>query len=282
MVTICYPLFFFDDIFQNKVSKIMHFTEKVAFITGAGSGIGRATALLFAKEGARIAALDYGQEKAQEIAKQIQQVGGEAIAVVADISKPEQVQQAVQTTVDTFGRIDIVFANAGINGVWAAIEELSPEEWDQTIDINLKGTFLTVKYAVPYLKRQGGAVIITSSANGTRMFSNTGATAYACTKAAQVAFTKMLALELAKHKIRVNVICPGAIETNIDSSTEQQDLEAVKEPVEFPKGMIPLTDGESGTSEQVAQLVLFLASDMANHISGTEIWIDGAQSLLQG
>ena len=203
------------------------------------------------------------------------------MSVVADISQPEQMQQATQQIVDRWGRLDIVFANAGINGVWAPIEELTPDEWDKTLNINLKGTFLTVKYAVPYLKKQGGSVIVTSSVNGTRIFSNTGATAYSCSKAAQVAFTKMVALELAKHRIRVNVICPGAIETDINESTEQRNLEQIREPVEFPEGKIPLTDGKPGTSEQVAQLVLFLASDASSHISGTEIWIDGAESLLK-
>jgi NAD(P)-dependent dehydrogenase (short-subunit alcohol dehydrogenase family) len=191
-------------------------------------------------------------------------------------------QKAFQTIGEQFGQIDIVFANAGINGVWAPIEELTPEEWDKTIQTNLKGTFLTVKYAVPYLKRNGGSVIVTSSVNGTRIFSNTGATAYSCSKAAQVAFTKMVALELAEHRIRVNVVCPGAIETDIGESTKQRDLEKIKEPVEFPQGRIPLTDGKPGTADQVAQLVLFLASDASSHITGTEVWIDGAESLLQG
>jgi NAD(P)-dependent dehydrogenase (short-subunit alcohol dehydrogenase family) len=139
-----------------------------------------------------------------------------------------------------------------------------------------------VKYAVPHLKKQGGSVIITSSVNGTRIFSNTGATAYSCTKAAQVAFTKMVALELAEHRVRVNVICPGAISTNIEESTEQRDLDEIREPVEYPEGRIPLTDGKPGSAEQVAQLVLFLASDAASHITGTEMWIDGAESLLMG
>jgi NAD(P)-dependent dehydrogenase (short-subunit alcohol dehydrogenase family) len=124
-------------------------------------------------------------------------------------------------------------------------------------------------------------VIITSSVNGTRIFSNTGATAYSCSKAAQVAFTKMVALELAEHRVRVNVICPGAIDTNIEESTERRDLEKIQEPVEFPEGHIPLTDGKPGTSEQVAQLVFFLASDASSHITGTEIWIDGGESLLK-
>lgn len=260
----------------------MQLTDKVAVVTGAGSGIGKAAALLLAKQGAKIAAIDRTAEDSQETIDSIRQNGGEGIVTIADISQTEPMQQAFQQIGDKFGRIDIVFANAGINGVWAPIEELAPEEWDKTINTNLRGTFLTVKYAVPYLKRQGGSVIVTSSVNGTRIFSNSGATAYSCTKAAQVAFTKMLAVELAKHRIRVNVVCPGAIDTNINESTQQRHLEEIREPVEFPEGKIPLTDGDPGSSEQVAQLVLFLASDASSHITGTEVWIDGAESLLKG
>jgi NAD(P)-dependent dehydrogenase (short-subunit alcohol dehydrogenase family) len=166
--------------------------------------------------------------------------------------------------------------------VWASLEELEPEEWDRTLDINLKGTFLTVKYAVPYLKKQGGSIIVDSSVNGTRMFSNVGATAYACSKAGQVAFTKMIALELARYRIRANVICPGSIVTEVGDNFEYRNRDRIRVPVRYPEGAIPLTGGRPGTSEQVAQLVLFLASDASSHITGTEIWIDGAQSLLQG
>ena len=260
----------------------MQLTGKVALITGAGSGIGAAAARLLAKEGVKVAALSRTEEDVAKVVEDIRASGGEGLAVPADISQPEQMQTVIKRIGAEWGRLDIVFANAGINGVWAPLDELEPEEWDKTLDVNLKGTFLTVKYALPYLKKQGGSVIVTSSVNGTRMFSNTGATAYACSKAAQVAFTKMVALELAEHRIRVNVICPGAIETQIEESTEKRNLEKVKEPVEYPEGAIPLTDGRSGTSEQVAQLVLFLASDASDHITGTEIWIDGGQSLLQG
>lgn len=260
----------------------MQLAERVALITGAGSGIGKAAALLLAKEGAKIGALGRTQDELKDTVAQIQGAGGEAIPIDADISQPNEMQQAVQQLVERWGRLDIVFANAGINGVWAPLEELEPDEWDKTINVNLKGTFLTVKYAVPHLKKQGGSVIITSSVNGTRIFSNTGATAYSCTKAAQVAFTKMVALELAEHRVRVNVICPGAISTNIEESTEQRDLDEIREPVEYPEGRIPLTDGKPGSAEQVAQLVLFLASDAASHITGTEMWIDGAESLLMG
>lgn len=259
----------------------MQLAEKVALITGAGSGIAKATSLLFASEGAKVAALGRSDDELKQTVEEIQAKGGEAIPVVADISQPDQMQQAIQKIEQQWGRLDIVFANAGINGVWASLEELTPEDWDKTLDVNLKGTFLTVKYAVPLLKQRGGSVVITSSVNGTRIFSNTGATAYSCSKAAQVAFTKMVALELAKHKIRVNVICPGAIETNIDENTDRRNLEHIQEPVEFPEGKIPLTDGKPGSSEQVAQLVMFLASDLSSHITGTEVWIDGAESLLK-
>ena len=260
----------------------MQLNGKTALITGAGSVIGKAAAILFAKEGARVAALGRTEDELQAAVDEIKAAGGEAIAVIADISDAGEMEKAVARTIEAFGTLDTVFANAGINGVWAPIEELEPEEWDETIKINLRGTFLTAKYTIPHLKKQGGSIIVTASVNGTRNFANAGATAYSCTKAAQVAFTKMAAVELGKHKIRVNVVCPGAIDTEIDDNTEKRHVERAAEPVEYPEGEIPLTDGKPGSAEQVAQLALFLASDASSHISGTEIWIDGAQSLLQG
>jgi NAD(P)-dependent dehydrogenase (short-subunit alcohol dehydrogenase family) len=257
-------------------------TGKVALVTGGGSGIGAYSARAFADCGAKVAVLGRTPHELQACVTDIKRNGGEATAVIADVAIPAEMEGAMETVVGAYGRLDIVFANAGINGVWAPLDDLTPEEWDATLDINLKGTFLTVKYALPYLRKQGGAVIITSSVNGTRMFSNTGATAYACSKAAQVAFAKMTALELAKDNIRVNVICPGAIETQIDDSTDKRELEEVQVPVEYPEGEIPLTHGKPGTAAQVADLVVFLASDAASHITGTEMWIDGGQSLLQG
>lgn len=260
----------------------MQLEGKVALVTGAGSGIGKAAALRLAREGARVGLLGRTEDELRETADDIRNGGGESLMLVADVSRSDEMESAVRKLGEAWGRIDVVFANAGINGVWAPIEELSPEEWDRTIQINLKGTFLTVKYASPFLKRQGGAVVITASVNGTRIFSNTGASAYSSSKAGQVAFAKMMALELAEDRIRVNVICPGAIDTEIQDNTEERDLEEVKEPVEYPEGKIPLTDGKPGRAEQVADLVLFLMSDASSHISGTEIWIDGAQSLLVG
>ena len=261
----------------------MQFTGKVALVTGGGSGIGKASAELLAREGAKVGVLGHTDTELKQTVNEIRRCGGDAIPLLADVSDPEQMRRAVRQLADQWERIDIVVANAGINGKWAPLEELEPEEWDKTLGINLRGTFLTVKYAVPYLKMRGGSVIIMASVNGTRIFSNTGATAYSSSKAGQVAFTKMVALELAKHRIRVNVVCPGAITTNIDKSTEKSpSLEEEKEPVEFPEGSIPLTDGKPGTAEDVAQLVAFLASDASKHITGSEIWIDGAESLLEG
>ncbi|MDP9470677.1 MAG: SDR family oxidoreductase [Chloroflexota bacterium] len=228
-----------------------------------------------------VAALGQTAARLDDTVAAIERDGGEALALTADVSEAAHVEEAVTRTVERWGRLDIVVANAGINGVWAPLEDLEPADWDRTLRVNLTGTFFTVKYAVPHLKRQGGAVVVTSSVNGTRNFSNTGATAYSASKAGQVAFAKMVALELARDRVRVNVVCPGAIETRINDSTVSRRLDDVRIPVEFLKGWHPLR-GEPGTADQVAKLICFLVSDAAEHITGTEIWIDGGESLLKG
>ncbi len=256
-------------------------TERVAFISGGGSGIGEAAATLLAQRGVNVALAGRTPDELFEVAEMIKRAGGSAITVACDVSDEESVRSAIATTVQEWGRLDVVVANAGVNGTWAGIEDLTVDDFRTTLDINLVGTFTTIKYAVPHLRRRGGSVIITSSVNGTRMFSNSGASAYSSSKAGQVALAKMLAVELGPDNIRVNVICPGAINTEIADNTDA-DNDEVKVPVEYPEGNIPLTGGKPGSAEQVGELIAFLASDGANHISGTEIWIDGAQSLLQG
>lgn len=256
--------------------------EQVAFISGASSGIGEATARLFAKEGARVGVHGRHQKDVEAVVASIRADGGEALPLIADMRDAAAVRVAVDTLAQHYGRLDIAFANAGINGVWAPIDDLTVEEFDETVAINLRGTFITVKFAYPYLRERGGSVIITSSVNGTRMFSNTGATAYACTKAGQVALGRMLALELARDKIRVNTICPGWISTEIEESTEKRDLEGIRPAVEFPEGMMPLTNGKPGKPRDVARLALFLASEQSRLITGTEVFIDAGESLLQG
>ncbi len=255
--------------------------DKVALVTGGSSGIGKATAEILAENGAKVAVLARTEPDLNEVVEEIYDRGGQAMSIVADVSRPDEMSAAINSTVQKWSDIDILVANAGINGVWAPIEELEPDEFQKTIHVNLFGTFLAIKYAVPYLKGNG-SVVITSSINGTRKFSSTGATAYSVSKAGQVAMMKMLALELASHGIRVNAVCPGAVETRIEESTEKRDIESEKEPVVYPEGNIPLTRGDPLCPQDVAQLILFLVSDSSRYISGTEVWIDGAESLLQG
>lgn len=257
-------------------------TGKVALVTGAGSGIGAATARLFASAGAKVALLSCDKEGIEQVCEEISDDGGESLCTEADVSDAHSVAKAIAQIKSRWGQLDIVFANAGINGVWAPLDQISPEEWDHTINVNLRGTFLTVQSALPLLKVRGGSVIITSSVNGTRMFSNSGATAYACSKAAQVAFAKMIAVELAHFRIRVNVVCPGFIDTPIHEHTERRSTDLLPRRPSFPDGPIPLTGSTPGHPDQVARQVLFFASDAADHITGSEVFIDGAQSLCQG
>ncbi|KHE72777.1 SDR family NAD(P)-dependent oxidoreductase [Halobacillus sp. BBL2006] len=254
---------------------------KVALVTGGGSGMGKASAIKLAKEGAAIALADINGENAQETKKEIEAFGGEALIIETDVSKEKEIKECYQQLFDRFGRLDAIFANAGINGKITSIEAMTVEDWDQTIETNLRSTFLTVKNAIPYMKKEGGSIIITSSVNGNRVFSNFGFSAYSSSKAGQMAFGKMAALELAQYRIRVNIICPGAIETNIGDNTHPDDeaIEKIRIPVEYPEGNQPLQN-RPGHPEEVADVVVFLASDSSRHITGTEMYIDGAGSLL--
>lgn len=261
----------------------MELDEKVAIITGGGSGIGEATAKRFATEGAHVVICGRTREKLDETVETIDGQAGDVTALQADISDPTDVEGLYEQIDDRYGRLDIVFAHAGVNGVWAPIEEIEPKEWNRTVQINLSGTFYTVKYAVPLLKEQEkGSIVITSSINGTRKFSDIGSSTYSATKGGQLSFMKLMALELAEHQIRVNAICPGSIETAIEEHMEMRDTDATGEVAEYDESGIPLTGGAPGQPEQVAELVLFLASDRSSHITGTPVWIDGGQSLVQG
>ncbi len=250
-------------------------------VTGAGSGIGRATAMAFARQGDTIGLLGHTAEELQKVAGEVEQQGGTAEVLVADVSDAE----AMSTVITEFSERDglhIVVVNAGINGVWAPIADLKPDEWDKTMAVNLRGSYLTIHFAVPYLKKSTkSAIIVVSSINGTRTFTSAGASAYAATKAAQVAMVKQLAVELAGDRIRINAVCPGAIETAIENNTVRRDTDSVEVPVEFPEGDIPLTGGKSGKASEVASVVTFLASDAARHVTGSVIFVDGAQSLLR-
>lgn len=257
--------------------------KRVALITGAASGIGRAAAMELSGSGITVGVLDVQKEAVGQVAEQIRSSGrGQAVELVADVSDACSMHGAVERLVNQTGRLDIVVANAGINGVWAPIDRIAPEEWDRTMAINLKGTFLTIAASVRYLRKQGGAIVIVSSGQGTRNFSVPGSTAYACSKAAQAVMAKKLALELASDKIRVNVVCPGSTDTNINQSLQTRDLERIALPVKFPKGKVLLNDGKKVSPEHVAKLIAFLCGPDASMITGTEVWIDGGMSLIMG
>lgn len=259
----------------------MEFAGKVALVTGAGSGIGKATALRLGAGGASVVVISRTMDEIEETRDEIIKAGGKAIAIDADIADEAEMTKVIDATIKQFKRLDIVVANAGINGMWAPIDDLTPDEWDQTMTVNLRGTYMTLHLAVPHLKERGGSVIIVSSINGNRTFTSAGATAYAATKAAQVAMAQQLALELGKHGIRVNAVCPGAIDTEIDDNTDKRNTKLAEIPVEWPEGDIPITGGEPGKSRDVADVIAFLASDAARHVTGVPIYVDGGQSLLR-
>jgi len=250
--------------------------------TGAGSGIGKASALGLAREGFKIGVLGHTVEDIEAAVAEIQALGGEAISLLADISDEQQMGHAATKVTEFFGRLDVVVVNAGINGVWAPIDDLTLEEWNKTIAVNLTGTFLTIHTTVPHLKQAGGgSIIIVSSINGTRTFTTPGATAYTATKAGQVAMVQQLALELARHHIRINAVCPGEIDTNIEANTSMRKEDETAIPVIWPEGQVPITGGKPGSSADVAEVIVFLASDKSRHMTGSPVWVDGGQGLLR-
>ncbi|MFB2567427.1 SDR family oxidoreductase [Rhizobium sp. IMFF44] len=254
----------------------------VALVTGAGSGIGKAAAFGLASEGYKIGALGRTPEEISSTVEEILANGGQAVSLLADVSDEGQMDAAVGQLVKQYGRLDVVVANAGINGVWAPIDDLKLSEWNDTISVNLTGTFLTIRATVPELKRSGGgSIVVVSSINGTRTFTTPGATAYTATKAGQVAMVQQLALELARFHIRINAVCPGEIETNIEANTKLRKQDETAIPVVWPEGQVPITGGRPGRSEDVADVIAFLASGKSRHITGSPIWVDGGQGLLR-
>ncbi len=256
--------------------------KPVAFVTGAGSGIGLATAEKLAQGGYDLFLFDLDPSALDALTKRLEKTGTTAIAMAGDVASEQDMQRAAGKILEGFGRLDAVIANAGINGVWAPIDDLTPAEWDTTINVNLRGTYLTLNKMVPLLKQSGGgAIVIVSSINGVRTFTTPGATAYSATKAAQVAMAQQLALELARHAIRINVVCPGAVETNIEDSTEVRHREESEVPVIWPQGTVPISGGEPGRAADVADAILFLVSTSSRHITGSPVFVDGGQGLLR-
>ncbi len=258
------------------------FHGKVALVTGGGSGIGKGTAIELGRQGAKVAVLSRKQDRIEETCAEIVEAGGEALGISADVTSEDALTDAVRQIEERWGRLDLVVANAGKNGVFAPLDDLTVEEWTDTLTTNLTSTFLTVKASLPLLKRQGGAIVVVSSVNGSRNFNYPGAVAYSTSKAGQVAFVKMTAIELAQHGIRINVVCPGAINTNIGEATHPRNIDSIRWPVEYPKDRYPMKDGGPAEPEQVARVIAFLLSDAADYVTGSELWVDAALSLLVG
>jgi NAD(P)-dependent dehydrogenase (short-subunit alcohol dehydrogenase family) len=242
---------------------------KIALVTGGGSGIGRATALKLAKEGAKVMIADYVPEGGGRTVRMIEEAGGEASFVAADVSVTKQVEAMVAKTVETYARIDCAFNNAGIEGRMANTVECTEETWDRTIAINLKGVWLCMKYEIPQMLKQGGGTIVnTASIAGLVGFE--GLPAYNASKGGVVQLTRTAALEFATKNIRVNCVCPGVIRTPmverlLDNRSFTEEQLNAGEPV-----------GRMGKPEEIAEGVLWLLSDASSFVTGHPLAIDGA------
>jgi NAD(P)-dependent dehydrogenase (short-subunit alcohol dehydrogenase family) len=244
------------------------FHDRVALVTGASSGIGRATALAFARAGAKVVAADITESGGSETVELIKAGGGEAVFIKADVSKSSEVSSLIEQIVARFGKLDVAHNNAGIEGVIAATHECAEDNWDAIIDTNLKGVWLCLKYEIPQMLKQGfGAVVNTSSVAG--LVGLKGCPAYAASKHGVIGLTKTAALEYAKAGIRINAVCPGLIRTPMIARQVKDDLQKETNLI----GYQPL--GRMGTPEEVAGAVLWLCSDAASYVTGTAVQIDG-------
>ncbi len=245
----------------------MKLVGKVALITGAATGIGRASAVLFAREGAKVVIADIKDEEANKAVRLIKDAGGEAVFVHTDVTSVADLEKMVKTAVDTYGRLDILFNNAGVAGP-GFLEETSEEAFDRTISVNLKAGFFGTKLAVPEMKKNGGGcVLFTSSGLGLKAFPQ--ALTYSITKAALIMLTRALAVHLGKDSIRVNAICPGPV----DTTALHQEMAATQE---NPKRTIEERPIQRyGTVEEMAQAALFLASPESAYVTGVALPVDG-------
>ena len=247
----------------------MKLKDKVAIITGAGSGFGKETSLLFAKEGAKVVCVDYNLEAAQNTVKEIETQGGQALAIKADVSKEEDTKNFIDATIKEFGQIDILFHNAGIY-VPGNVEETDLQGFEKSLAVNVTGIFSAVKYAIPHLKETKGNVISTASAAGIIGFP--GAVGYAASKGAVISLTKAMAVDYAQDGVRFNAICPG---TGVTGMTK--DLLEVKEIADGFLAPIPIK--RFGQPSDIAAAALFLASQDASYITGHALPVDGGWTM---
>jgi NAD(P)-dependent dehydrogenase (short-subunit alcohol dehydrogenase family) len=241
---------------------------KVAIVTGGSAGIGRATAVAFAAQGAKVVVASRREQESQETLDLIRAAGSEGIFVQTDVALAGDVESLINTTFETYGRIDILVNNAGVAGDNMFIAEMSEANWDRVIDTNLKGVWLGMKYAIPHMLRQGsGAVVNVSSALG--LIGSANASPYVAAKHGVIGLTKSVALEYAKSGIRVNAVCPGGV------LTDMLDTEFTRQPgvMDYVVGLHPI--GRLGTVEEVASSILWLCSEQAGFITGTSLAVDG-------
>ena len=255
----------------------MRLKGKVAIITGAGSGLGKASALLFAREGAKVVVAANREKEGEQTVRSIKAASGDAIFTRVDITSASDLEKAIKAAVDKYGKLDIMFNNAGTPGPGKLIADITEEEWNRVLAVNLTGVFLGTKYAIPEMLKGGGGVIINTSsvaAVSPRRYAG----AYAAAKAAVIQLTKVTALEYARKNIRVNCILPGPIDTPFFTKVAGGDADKMAAFKEKVRNEVPI--GRFAQPEEIAQVALFLASDEASYITGAAFAADGGQLLV--
>ena len=246
----------------------MELEGRVVLITGGTSGIGRETAVHFAKAGAKVVVAGRREQEGQETVELIGAAGSSGFFVKADVSKAAEVEALVQKSVERFGRLDIAFNNAGIEGVWVPIVRQSEEDWDRTIAINLKGVWLCLKYEIQQMLKQGGGGAIVNMASIMGQIGSAGAAAYSASKHGVIGLTKSAALEVAKSRIRINAVCPAVVETDMGKR-----IFGAPPVHKFVLGCHPI--GRFGRPAEIAEAVVWMCSDRASFMTGQSLALDG-------